>query len=434
MLMRLSLVGSLLASAMTLLPSCKSLDRQSAAAPKGSVDLKGQAERQEFIKTARIWSSPEVAIEGQDLTRPGPRCRDFAPDDIVTCKFAPPKRDGGGAGWTPKFKCVDATGRSLKVKYGRTNAEVYHEPFTARLLQALGYYADCDYPVKKVICDDCPQDPFGYGNAYRRSAENPSEVMARREFDAAMIEIGFSDTDAVAAVDGKEIEGWGFDEALTAAYISQDREQMLAREGLTLLMAILQHVDNRRSNQRLHCGIKAKTLAECPEDQRFMLVSDLGATLGAFKLPKALEDGGVDVPPSLSHFFWDHAPIWKNWAGPERSDCTVQVIAFDTIEPATLKTVQISEPGRKFLADLLAKLSDKQLEQLINYAKLGERETTKPMTDQIWASITKMQPWAAPFKYLPFSPINTKPISADSWLATLKKKLAKVRTQPCSRG
>jgi hypothetical protein len=431
---RIGLLGYFFSLTIVVLPSCKTTDRQGSSANKGSIDLKGPAERRQFIQTAQIWSRSDVATEAQDLSTPVPRCNDFVPDDIVSCKFTPPKRDGGGAGWTPKFKCVDASGRSLKVKYGRTNAEVYHEPFTARLLQALGYYADCDYPVKKVICDDCPADPFAYGNDYRKSQENPAEAMARREFDAAMIEVGFSETDAVADLDGKVVEGWGFDEVLTTEFSSDNREQMLAREGLTLLMAVLQHVDNRRSNQRLHCGLKAKTLAECPEDQRFMLVSDLGATLGAFKLPKALQDGGVDVPPSLSYFFWDHAPIWKNWAGPERSDCTVQVIAFDTIEPATLKTLKVSEPGRKFVADLLAKLSDRQLEQLIAYAKLGERETTKPMTDEVWASITKMQPWAAPFKYLPFTPVNTKPVRSDSWLATLKKKLTKVTSQPCSQG
>ena len=424
---------SLLTLSASLLTSCKTGNRHENTA-KGSIDLSGPAERRQFIQTAQIWSKPEVPIESQDLSRPPSGCSDFSPDDTVTCKFTPPKRDGGGAGWTPKFKCVDDKGRSLKVKYGRTNAEVYHEAFTARFVQALGYFADCDYPVKKVICEECPEDPFRYGNDYRRSRENPKEVLATREFDAAMIETSFSDTDAVAEVDGKAIEGWGFDESLTPDFKSDSQEQMLAREGLTLLMALLQHVDNRRSNQRLHCGVKAKTLADCPSDQRFMLVSDLGATLGAFKLPKALEDGGVEVAPSLSHFFWDHAPIWKNWAGPERSDCTVQVIAFDTIEPATLKTLQISEPGRKFLADLLAKLSDRQLEQLVAYAKLGQRETTKAMTAELWASITKLQPWAAPFKYLPFSPVNTKPVSSDRWLATLKKKLEKVVTQACSQG
>ncbi len=45
----------------------------------------------------------------------------------------------------------------VKVKYGRTNGEVYAEVAATRLLWALGFGADAMYPVR-VTCRGCPRD------------------------------------------------------------------------------------------------------------------------------------------------------------------------------------------------------------------------------------------------------------------------------------
>ena len=425
------ILGALLAAAVG---GCKTLLKgDHASTTQNSVSFASQDERRDFIRSAKVWSKPAQDISAQDLSVNDPSCNVFRPDDVVTCVYVPPKRDGGGAGWTPKFRCVDAQQRILKVKYGKTSAEVYHEVFAARLLQALGFKADCDYPVKKVICEHCPAEPFTYTNLYRLGKENPNEEFASREFDAAMIEIPFAETTFTETVDGKTKEGWGFHEIVKDEFKSPDPEQNHAREALTLLMAVIQHVDNRRDNQALVCKVAAKSVTDCPPDERYLLVADLGSTLGAFKIARAQGDSGMDIPPSLSYFFWDHAPIWRNWAGAKSGGCIAHLIAYDTIEPATLKQEPITEAGRKFLGELLHQLSDGQLRQLVVYARLSERQPVPNVNEEMWMSIAKMQPWSAPFKFLPFSPINDKPVSTDQWVATLRKKIGKVLEVPCDQ-
>jgi len=391
--------------------------------------INNDQDRHAFISTARVWDQPSQAVGQVDFSTMDPACQDLKANVPLTCTFAAPKRDGGGAGWTPKFKCILENGKSVTVKYGNTNAEIYNEVFSARLMQALGFHADCDYPIKNLVCQNCPADPFKYSTAYRQSKENPSEPMATRTFETAMVEYFFAPGFQVPNINGQKKEGWGFDEIL-GPLRTTDPQQQIAREALTLLMAVIQHTDNRLDNQSLYCR-QALDGLQCPPQDRYLVVGDVGSTVGAFKLAKASSDAGFDVPPALSYFFWDNAPIWHNWAGAKSSNCTVQIIAFDTISPATLKTQKISEAGRKFLADMLAQLSDAQLTQLVAFAKMGERQAEANITSQVWDSITKMQPWAAPFKIIPFSPINAKQVPNQKWTSTLRKKINKVLEGQC---
>ena len=416
-------------ASLPYLPSCKTV--QSTQSNLTSIaPLDSQSSRDEFIRTARIWDKPEQPISRVDFSKMDPSCNDINISAPVSCTFVPPERDGGRAGWTPKFKCKLPNGTTVAIKYGSTNAEVFHEVFTARLLQALGFHADCDYPIRELECRNCPADPFAYSTAYRQGKENRSEQMATQKIEAAMAEVHFSRNYVIAKIDNKKQEGWGFDEIL-GELKSTDPEQQLAREALSLLMAVVQHSDNRLDNQSLYC-IKTLDGNQCAPNDRYLIVGDVGSTLGAFKMGKTTGDGGFDVPPSLSHFFWDHAPIWNNWAGAKSSNCTIQVIAFDTISPATLKTKQISEEGRKFLAHMLDQLTDAQLRDLVEFSRLGYRKAEANITSQMWDAITKMQSWAAPFRIIPFTPINSRPVSNDLWTSTLRKMINKVLESPCS--
>jgi len=417
--LRIMLIGCCLAA-------CKTPSHRSELAAAISNDQ----DRQTFISTARVWDQPSQPVGQVDFSTMDPDCQALKANAPLTCTFAAPKRGGGSTGWTPKFKCILDNGKSVTVKYGNTNAEIYHEVFSSRLMQALGFHADCDYPIRNLVCQNCPADPFKYSIAYRQSKENPNEPMATRTFDAAMVEYFFAPGFQVPTVNGQKKEGWGFDEIL-GSLRTMDPQQQIAREALTLLMAVIQHTDNRLDNQSLYCR-QALDGLECPPENRYLVVGDVGSTAGAFKLPKASSDGGIDVPPALSYFFWDSAPIWQNWVGAKSSNCTVQVIAFDTISPATLKSHKISEAGRKFLADLLAQLSDTQLEQLVAFAKLGERQAEANITTQVWDSITKMQAWAAPLRIIPFSPVNAQQVANKKWTATLRKKINKVLESQCA--
>ncbi len=175
--------------------------------------LKGSEARTDFIQSAKVWTSPESPIGALDLSQSPAQCPAFEADQVVSCTYKKPKRGDDTGGLTPKFKCKTADGKSLKVKYGQDNAETFTEVFSSRLLLALGFYADCNYPVAKVICKDCPANPDRYTRDYANGKEDPAEAMATREFPFAMIEEKFGE-EIVAELDGKVVEGWGFNEVL----------------------------------------------------------------------------------------------------------------------------------------------------------------------------------------------------------------------------
>ena len=51
-------------------------------------------------------------------------------------------------------------GEIVKIKYGRSNPEVYTEVAATRLLAALGFPADRMFVINRVRCFGCPPDPF----------------------------------------------------------------------------------------------------------------------------------------------------------------------------------------------------------------------------------------------------------------------------------
>src|ERR1041384_2417867 len=106
------------------------------------------AERDAALARAQVWTPTRVAT--MDV-RIGPRGRgSFAPEQTVTCDYVDTKLPGN----TPKFACrID--GDEVKIRYGRTNGEVYAGVAATRLLWALGFGADALYPVH-VICRGCP--------------------------------------------------------------------------------------------------------------------------------------------------------------------------------------------------------------------------------------------------------------------------------------
>lgn len=383
--------------------------------------LKGQVERSDFIQTAKVWTAPAFEIGRLDLSQSPLQCPAFETDQVVSCSYKKPKRGDDTGGLTPKFKCKTAEGKTLKVKYGRESAETFTEVFSSRLLLALGFYADCNYPVAKVICTDCPANPDRYTRDYASGKEDPAEVMEQREFNFAMIEEKFGE-EIVAEIDGKVVEGWGFNEILQPELQADDASQQAAREALTILMAILQHGDNRLSNQRFYCRQKLAEDGSCAPDDRVLVVQDLGATLGGYKVET--EQGKLlNLPPTLAHRFWDFAPVWNLWRGPGLSACTVQVFAGETPEgPASLTQQKVSEEGRLFLANLLSQLRKEQIEQLVLAAKLNQWTGSPNITGDAFGELERQ----INFK-LPFRPtISAAPVATQQWVDTLWKKFRSV--------
>ena len=144
------------------------------------------------IHHAQVWKKTNVAA--MDLRAGPPGASAFTPGQEVSCQFL---QRPHGKGSTPKFACTTANGDELKVRYGKTNGEVYAQVAATRLLWALGFYANRMYPVK-VTCKGCSADPFTETHAAATSTT----------FDPATIDVKLDGE----TIETKPDEGWSWDE------------------------------------------------------------------------------------------------------------------------------------------------------------------------------------------------------------------------------
>lgn len=321
------------------------------------------SERMDAIRRAHVWKSTKVSAMDLKAGPTGPGA--FAPGATIRCTHVDKKMSGR----SPKFTCVIPPDDELKVKYGPDNGEVYAEVAASRLLWALGFGADHMYPVQ-VVCKGCPPEIVG------------TEVSAVER-----------------KMPGREIEsdietGWAWRE-LDLVDPEKGGAPLAHRDALKLIAVFLQHTDSKASQQRLACldpeepakNEHAKDEAgdgECKDT--FMFMQDLGLTFG-----RASKSNGAGTSASLAE--WAATPIWKD---PER--CIANMRKSMT---GTLKDPEISEEGRKFLAGLLAQLSDRQIRDLFETARFDRR--------------------LAP---------NEKP-SVDKWVDTFKKKRSEIAGHTC---
>lgn len=254
----------------------------------------------------------------------------FAPNATVTCDYVDRKMGGR----SPKFACVIRAEDELKVRFGRDNGEVYAGVAASRLFWALGFGADRTYPVR-VVCRGCPPNIQGT--------------------DIASIERNMP---------GQEIEtaagsGWAWPE-LDLVDPTTDGDPRAERGALKLLAVFIQHTDNKPEQQRLLCVSqhgKRQDGETCAET--FMMVHDLGQTFGHANLFNRDSVGSVNLRE------WSRTPIWKD---PAR--CVANLPKSLT---GSLQNPSITEAGRRFLADLLLQLSDAQLHDLFDVARVTHR-------------------------------------------------------------
>jgi hypothetical protein len=291
--------------------------------------------RGSLIAHAQVWRATDVAR--MDLKR-GPNAPDgFAFGEVVTCEYLPKSLEGR----SPKFACQLEGEDEVKVKFGGANGEVYGEVVATRLMWALGFGADRMYPVK-VICRGCPA---AFGGTLRQNGESI--------FDPAVIERKMPGHEMV--VGGREGWSWGeldlIDEERGGAPVAQ-------RDALKLLAVLMQHTDNKPQQQRLLCLDPEKP--EGPECARpFMMINDVGLTFGRANLFNANARGSVNLAE------WSQVSVWH--------DATRCVGNLPRSMTGTLDYPVISEGGRAFLARLLAQLSDAQLSDLFEVARVELR-------------------------------------------------------------
>jgi hypothetical protein len=293
---------------------------------------------------------------GEALTKRG-----LGFDEWVDCTYESKKP---ASGRSPKFACETTAGQSLKVKYGKDNAEVFGEVLSTRLFWALGFAADRMYPVR-VRCTGCPADPL-------HDAKVSAAVVV---FDPATIERKLPGR----AMETKPDSGWQWSEL---EEIGPDAPAGAAaqRDALKLLAAFVQHTDSKSSNQRLLCP-KAEQAGRSGCASPVLMVNDLGLTFGQ----AGLRNRNVD---SVSLVTWAALPVWR--------DAERCVARIDHSFTGSLSDPPISEAGRAFLAGLMLQLSDTQIRALFETARVDQRpgdpHTTGPMAGiDAWVTAFKLK-------------------------------------------
>lgn len=346
----------LIAWLISLKLACGAYD--SASNLKKTIEVK-KSNRQNLLKTMDIWNP--VDTENLDLFK-GPTSH-YEFGETIYCTFKEPEEGDFGSGLNQKFYCIDkTTNEELKVKYDIRNAEVYGEIAFSRLMYALGFNHDNYYSVR-VECDNCPKDPWDYIQGYKppsRRGENKPDPEGERgyyTFLPALVEVK-TDGNKIENVEDQGVSWEEFND-----YEGLTLEQKTIRDAFVLLMAFTHHADSKPDQQRLSCEKSATTKTDgkyiC-EKAKF-LVHDGGWSFGA-----GVEPSINSMRAKMNRKFWTHYPVFKN-----KSTCKIGVRKLLNSE---FENKEISENGRKFLADLLSRLSRKQIKDIFRASRVDLRD------------------------------------------------------------
>jgi len=293
-------------------------------------------ERESVFARSQLWHATEIPRMNLLAGPGGPGAFQFR--EVVLCKYRGRKFEGR----SPKFACVIGKDDEVKVKYGGANGEVYGEVLATRLLWALGFGADRMYPVN-VICQGCPMELGGI--------ERPHHEM---RFDPAVIERKMAGLEWPSP----DHSGWSWTELDRLSFAPTGAPQA-HRDALKLLAVFMQHTDSKPEQQRLLCLDTAPGGRRATCGRPFLMISDLGLTFGRANMTNANHTGGVNLAE------WRRTPVWKEDRG-----CTGNLPKSFS---GTLDDPAIGEAGRRFLAGLLAQLSDRQLSDLFESARVQLR-------------------------------------------------------------
>ena len=353
-------------------------------APPGPHTLKklSVAERQQVMERALGWRPMNTS--SLDLIRGPVLPASQRIPSHVECAFKFP--DKPLSGMTPKFQCDLGKGDVVKVKYGEKNGEVYAEVAASRLLWALGFQADVMYPTR-VTCHGCPSDPFAASGAdWNRGA--PRDV-STKEFDPAVIE---REGGSAVEVPGYEGFAWPELDKLSGRGGGATREQL---DAFKLLAVFIQHSDSKPGQQEIVCqeGRKqkdAKGNETCAE--AWLVIKDLGGSFG-----KATKFNSSKM--NLAD--WDSATMWK-----DAKRCIADMPRSFT---GSLEDPVISEGGRRFLSQQLAKLSDRQIHALFYVSNVMKRGETMDRADG-----------------------KKRPVTIGDWVRVFKRKRSEIAAARCA--
>jgi hypothetical protein len=314
-------------------------------------------DRTSVIARAQVWSPTKVRAVNVKQGPQGPGAFPFGA--TVSCTYLDKKL--GGA--SPKFACLVGERDEIRVKFGGGNGEVFGEVLATRLLWTLGFGADRMYPVT-VVCRGCPKE-FS-------SLPQSGDTM---RFEPAVIE---------RRMPGWEwppegAQGWAWNE-LSDVDPKSAGASRAQRDALKLLAVFMQHTDSKPEQQRILClnGTRSRSSRSC---RPFLMISDVGLTFGRANRMNENAIGSVNLHA------WRETPIWKDQAG-----CIGNLAKSMT---GTLDDPPISESGRRFLANLLAQLSDRQIRDLFEVAQVRLRMR---VPDDAASGAATVDEWVEAFK------------------------------------
>jgi hypothetical protein len=331
--------------------------KKKTAFPKKELTTKDA--RLAFIRKAQVWMPTNIAEMDLKVGPQEPGA--FQPNAMVTCDYV---EKATLPGTSQKFDCAISEGDVVKVRYGETNGKVEGAVLASRLLWALGFGADRLYPLR-VTCRGCSPDPWN------KRDRIPGEQL----FDPAAIERKPTGHEMKSENKG----GWAWPE-LDLVDEHQGGASRAQRDALKLLAVFMQHTDNKLENERLLCLPKGREDGgTC--DKPFMMLHDVGLTFGQANVFNRTSVGSVNFSQ------WSKTPIWKDAAA-----CVGNLRKSAT---GTLDNPKIGEAGRQFLADLLVQLTDQQLHDLFEVARVDHR-SRRPDSAEAPASVDE---WVAAFKH-----------------------------------
>ena len=297
------------------------------------------AERARAEQTAKVYRTPDPGYDPVLGYNPANGPRAGAPPvnengQAQPIKCVANKDESPGAGTTPKFHCsvpgvTDGDGNPVRYKIkphfkGQTadkrNGEIYGEFLSSRFSQALGFFAD-DSWVADVTCPDCEKS---LTRGFQGASFSPFQPAAGIELPLAKgIDVNCNDKDSGALAESLQ-------------KIAQHSRAEV--DAFKLWLAFIDHGDTKSDNHKFAClkSRKEGNTRICEPGQAVFYVGDMGSTFGY----------------SRSSENKARLEVWRKKDPIEVSGgrCTANA--------KSVGDTNISEAGRKLLADNLQRLLD----------------------------------------------------------------------------
>lgn len=327
-------------------------------------------ERANAERTAKVYRTPDPGYDpvlGYNPTT-GPRVGAPPADDnglAKTVNCVANKDNSPGAGTTPKFHCsvpgvTDDDGKLIRYKVkphfkgqapNKRNGEVYGEFLSSRFSTAMGFFADYEW-VADVNCPDCEKS---LTKKFQGAPWSPFQPAAGIELPLAHgIDVDCDGKDSGPLADSLK-------------HLLQAGAPRAEIDAFKLWLAFIDHGDTKTDNHKFAC-LKSKKHGDtrvCEPGEAVFYVSDMGSTFGYAKASESKARLAV----------WRKKDPIKVSGGK----CTANA--------KSIGDTNISEAGRKLLADNLQRLLDAERQnQTITRVFAASRNAERDRPPSEWAA------------------------------------------------